>query len=227
MTGLFRTGASCALAILLAACASAVKEPGPSTPVLPSAVAVPPAAPAQDKIYRETGVASWYGKEFHGRKTASGEVFDMYALSAAHRTLPLGTAIRVTNLDNFKSIKVTVNDRGPLVKNRVLELSYGAAKELGFVEQGVARVKIETLEAVPVSARYTVQAATFTEEENARMLRERLSKKFEHVFIVLLDTNIAHFYQVRIGSYPSEERAELVAGKLTLEGLEPLVLRKD
>jgi rare lipoprotein A len=214
---------------VLAACASAVKEPGPPPPVPlpPSAVVVPLAAPAPDQIYRETGLASWYGKEFHGRKTASGEVFDMYALTAAHRTLPVGTVIRVTNLDNFKSVKVTINDRGPFVKNWVLDLSYGAAKELGFVEQGVARVKIETLEAVSVSACYTVQAATFTEVENARMLRERLWQKFDHVFIVPLDTNIAHVYQVRIGSYSSEERAEAVAGKLTLEGLEPIVLRKD
>ncbi len=226
--GLFRTGILCALVAASAACAAAVKEPGAPAP-LPPAVAVPQeaeaAAPSQ--TYRETGVASWYGKEFNGRKTASGEVFDMRGLSAAHRTLPLGTVIRVTNLENYKSVTVTVNDRGPFVKNWVLDLSYGAARELGFVEQGTARVKIETLKAVPDAARYTVQAATYTEEENARMLKERLSKKFEHVFIVLKETNLARFYQVRIGSYSSEERAELVAGKLTLEGLEPVVLRKD
>jgi rare lipoprotein A len=123
-TGLLRSCASFLLAAVLAACASAVKEPGPPPPVPlpPSAVVVPLAAPAPDQIYRETGLASWYGKEFHGRKTASGEVFDMYALTAAHRTLPVGTVIRVTNLDNFKSVKVTINDRGPFVKNWVLDL---------------------------------------------------------------------------------------------------------
>ncbi len=151
----------------------------------------------------------------------------MHGLSAAHRTLPLGTVIRVTNLDNYRTVTVTVNDRGPLVKNWVLDLSYGAARELGFVEQGTARVKIETLKAVPIAARYTVQAAIYTEKENARILKERLSKKFEHVSIVPLETNRVRFYQVRIGSYSSEERAELVAGKLTLEGLEPVVIRKD
>jgi rare lipoprotein A len=88
---------------------------------------VPLIAPTPDQIYRETGIASWYGKEFHGNKTASGEVFDMNGFSAAHRTLPLGTTIRVTNLDNFKSIKVTINDRGPSDKGRSLDLS-GAAK---------------------------------------------------------------------------------------------------
>jgi rare lipoprotein A len=180
-----------------------------------------------DQTYRETGVAAWYGKEFQGQKTASGETFDMNALTAAHRTLPLGTIIRVTNLDNFKSVKVTINDRGPFVKSRILDLSLGAAKELGFAAQGIARVKIETLESVNASALYTVQAAAFAEEENARMLKERLNKKFKSVVIVPFETNIARFYRVNVGSYPSEERAEQVAGKLALEGFEPIVVRKD
>ncbi len=224
-TGLFRTGVICILAVIAAACAAAVKEPGSPAPAPPDAAVSRETAPNQ--VYRETGIASWYGKEFQGRKTASGEVFDMHGLSAAHRTLPLGTVIRVTNLENYKTVTVTINDRGPFVKNWVLDLSYGAARELGFVEQGTARVKFETLKTVPDDVRYTVQAATYTEEENARMLKERLSKKFEHVFIVPLETNRVRLYQVRIGSYASEERAELVAGKLTLEGLEPVVLRKD
>ncbi len=227
ITGLFRAGIVCALIMLSAACTGIVKEPESSTLPEPPDAAVPQAATAQDQFYRETGIAAWRGKELHGKNTASGEVFDMYGLSAAHRILPLGTIIRVTNLDNFKSVKVKINDRGPFVKNRILELSYGAAKELGFVDQGAARVKIEAVEAARDSTRYTVQAATFTEVENARMLKDRLSKKFELVFIVPLETNIARFYHVRVGSYPSEERAELVAGKLTLEGLEPIVLRKD
>lgn len=221
---MFRAGVFCILAAASAACAATVRDPESPVPVPPDAVAQE-AAPSQ--VYRETGIASWYGKEFHGRKTASGEVFDMHGFSAAHRTLPLGTVVRVTNLENYKSVTVTINDRGPLVKKWVLDLSYGAARELGFIEQGTARVKIETLKTVSAAARYTVQAATYTEEENARMLKERLSKKFEHVFIVPLETNRVRFYQVRIGSYSSEERAEIVAGKLTLEGLEPVVLRKD
>jgi rare lipoprotein A len=182
--------------------------------------------PPPDQINRITVVAAWYGKELHGKKTASGEVFDMYGLSAAHRTLPLGTAIRVTNLDNSRSVSVKINDRGPFVKSRGLDLSYGAAKELGFVEQGTARVMIESLGAAHDPAQYTVQAATFAEEESARQLKERLSKKFERVFIVPLETSVARFYRVRVGSYGSEERAEQVAGKLALEGLEPVVLRK-
>jgi rare lipoprotein A len=188
-------------------------------------VTAPPSAP--DLIYRETGTAAWYGGEFQGRKTESGEVLDMHALSAAHRTLPLGTAIRVTNLDSFKSVTVKINDRGPFMKSRILDLSYGAARELGFVAQGTVRVTIETLAAVRDQGQYTVQVAVFTEEENARLLKERLHKKFELVTIVPRETNIARFYCVRVGAYGSQERAEKVASKLMQEGLEPIVLRKD
>lgn len=91
------------------------------------------------------GYASYYGKEFHGKKTASGEIFDMYQLTAAHRTLPLGTICRVTNLDNHKSVIVKINDRGPFVEGRILDLSYGAAKALGGLSRGVIPVRIEVL----------------------------------------------------------------------------------
>jgi rare lipoprotein A len=232
---LFRAGLLIVLAAFSAACAekvvtvaspdvgqnpSDVHQPAPEVSQ-PSPISVP------DQTYRETGIAAWYGKELHGQKTASGETFDMNALTAAHRTLPLGTIIRVTNLDNFKSIKVKINDRGPFVKSRILDLSLSAAKELGFAEQGIARVKLETLEPVNASALYTVQAATFAEEENARMLKERLNKKFKSVVIVPFETNLARFYRVNVGSYQSEERAEQVASKLALEGFEPIVVRKD
>jgi len=89
-----------------------------------------------------TGEASYYGPKFHGRKTASGETFDMYAMSAAHRSLPFGTVIKVVNLDNHKSVVVKVNDRGPFKKNRILDLSYAAAKELDMIKTGTANVKI-------------------------------------------------------------------------------------
>lgn len=92
------------------------------------------------------GYASYYGKEFHGKKTASGEVFDMYRLTAAHRTLPLGTICRVTNLDNHKSVIVKINDRGPFVEDRILDLSYGAARALDAISKGVIPVRIEVLQ---------------------------------------------------------------------------------
>lgn len=96
--------------------------------------------------FTQTGVASWYGRQFHGRKTASGDTFDMNALTAAHRSLPLNCYIRVTNKDNGKSVVVKVNDRGPFHGNRVLDLSYGAAKKLGITNSGTAKVSIERIE---------------------------------------------------------------------------------
>ena len=236
---MFVTGLLPAIALIYA-CAGRQVPPASPAATAPAPVAAPAAAPVSvpavsvpapvtkpKEIYRETGTAAWYGKDLHGKKTASGEVFDMNGLSAAHRTLPLGTVIHVTNLDNSKSIQVKINDRGPFIKSRFLDLSYGAAKALGFVAQGTARVKIETLDAVRGPVHYTVQAAVFSEEENARMLKERLDPKFDTVSIVTFETNSGRFYRVRVGSYASEDRAEHVAGKLMLEGLEPIVTRKD
>ena len=222
------TGAAALIAAAPGLASCAVKEVPPAPPDQTAPSPAPAAVQGNREVYRETGTASWYGKEFHGRKTASGEIFDMYGISAAHRTLPLGTTIRVTNLDNYKSIKVRVNDRGPFARNRVLELSYGAAKELGYVAQGTARVKIEALEPIEdPGGQYTVQAALFAEAENARMLRDRLSKRFEVISIVPFESNVGKFFCVQVGAYASEEKAEIIAGKLMMEGLEPIVVRKD
>ena len=212
--------------LVIGSCAGKAPHEQPIIPVIP----VPPSTVAPqvtDAVYRETGVASWYGRDFQGRTTASGEIFDQNGISAAHRTLPLGTVLSVTNLDNFKSIKVRINDRGPFVKSRVLELSFGAAKELGFASQGTARVKIESLEPVRDPAVYAVQAAAFAEEENAKTLKARLQRKFETVYIISHESNVGKFYRVRVGAYSSEEKAERIAGKLSLDGLEPVVVRKD
>ena len=100
----------------------------------------------------QTGKASWYGDPHHGRKTASGEVFDMYALTAAHRTLPLGSRVRVTNLANGKSVVVRINDRGPFHSERIIDLSYAAAYRLGYVTAGSARVEVERVNPDAVSA---------------------------------------------------------------------------
>ena len=92
--------------------------------------------------YSETGLASWYGKRFHGRKTASGETFDMYQVSAAHKTLPLSSVVRVTNLHNGRQVTVRINDRGPFVAERVIDLSYAAARRLGMINKGVVPVEV-------------------------------------------------------------------------------------
>lgn len=122
-----------AVVALTAGCATTRHEV--ASPPLPA----PPSAGAQ------VGTASWYGAELHGRKTASGERFDRHALTAASRSLPIGSRVRVTNLANGRMVIVRVNDRGPVARGRVLDVSYGAARELGIVERGSARVKIEPL----------------------------------------------------------------------------------
>ncbi len=221
-----------AVCLLLAASCTESMHPEPAS--MPSETVsgagqlfTSPSPSAAAPAYRETGIASWYGGELQGRRTASGEIFDRNGLSAAHRTLPFGTVIRVTNLDNSRDITVKVNDRGPFVRGRVLDLSYGAARELGFAAQGTTTVRIETVGPVEMAGTFTVQAAVFAEEENAKMLRERLQQKYGTVMIVPFANNAGTFYRVRVGAYGSEEKAERIAAKLTLDGLEPLVVRKD
>jgi len=106
--------------------------------------------------YDETGVASWYGRDFDGKPTANGETYDMHALSAAHKTLPLPTLVRVTNLENGRSVIVRVNDRGPFVKERLIDLSYAAAKALGYARNGTAHVRVQSLQLPPPSKQETL-----------------------------------------------------------------------
>ncbi|MBD9603416.1 MULTISPECIES: septal ring lytic transglycosylase RlpA family protein [unclassified Pseudomonas] len=100
----------------------------------------------ESKTYVASGTASWYGTKFHGQNTANGEVYDLYGMSAAHKTLPLPSYVRVTNLDNNKSVVLRVNDRGPFYSDRIIDLSYAAAKKLGYAEIGTARVKVEGID---------------------------------------------------------------------------------
>jgi peptidoglycan lytic transglycosylase len=112
----------------------------------------PSSSPASIERHRaETGQASWYGKALHGQRTASGERFDMHALTAAHRTLPFGTIVRVTNLKSGRSVNVRINDRGPFRSDRIIDLSYEAARKLGFVSRGTARVEITVVDRGPRS----------------------------------------------------------------------------
>lgn len=113
--------------------------------------------PKEDYNYREEGIASWYGRDFHGKATANGERYDMHALTAAHRTLPMPSFVRVTNLENGRSLVLRVNDRGPFVHNRIIDVSYRAAQLLGFDKQGTARVRVEIL---PEESRAIAERAT-------------------------------------------------------------------
>jgi rare lipoprotein A len=130
--------------------------------------------------FTQTGLASWYGKDFHGRKTANGETYDMYGISAAHKILPFNTMVRVTNLDNGKRIDVRINDRGPFIRGRIIDLTYTAAKRIDMIGPGTARVRIETLNPVrgynkgDLAGKFYIQTGAFTEKRNAREVANAL-----------------------------------------------------
>ncbi|HUQ49722.1 MAG TPA: septal ring lytic transglycosylase RlpA family protein [Terriglobales bacterium] len=138
-------------------------------------------------IYVETGVASWYGPPYHNRKTANGEVFDMNIPSAAHKTLPLNSLVRVTALANGKSAILRITDRGPFIGDRVLDLSLGAAKDLGVWRMGLAKVKIEVLEApkpLDSGGRWCVQIGAFADTDGATKLKEKLMRKYKSAKVI-------------------------------------------
>lgn len=169
--------------------------------------------------FREQGTASWYGSKFHGRPTSSGEIYDMHQLTAAHRTLPLPTLVRVTNLANGRSVVVTVNDRGPFAKNRVIDLSYAAAQELDMVHAGLAEVSVEAVGdnggALPD---VYMQVGAFGDRSNAAALKERLeSIGIDDVVIRFDDSTGNGMYRVRIG--PLEREADFDALALRLAPL--------
>ena len=154
----------------------------------------------------------------------------MYGLSAAHRTLPLGTILRVTHLKNGQSIQVKLNDRGPFVSGRILDLSYGAASRLGIVSPGTARVMIEVVSlAVPAGGTaFTVQVGAFEVERNAVGLKQRLLARYQPITIQHFDTNSQKFYRVRVGRYTTQSMAERVARELASNmGHAVFVTRQD
>ncbi len=173
------------------------------------------------------GVASWYGPDFHGKPTSSGEVYDMYQLTCAHNTLPLGTMVMVTNLENGKSAELRVNDRGPFVKERIIDLSYAAAQILGVWENGTALVKLEAFGPfVGEIQRFTVQVGSFTDEANARKLADELGHAFEDVYVAAVETPTQKYHRVRVGQFAAKEPALSIAEKLSRMGFKALVTNR-
>ena len=187
--------------------------------------------------FTQTGIASWYGNKFHGNKTASGEVYDMYAMTAAHKTLPLGTYVKVVNLENERFAVVRVNDRGPFVDGRVIDLSYLAASKIGIAQCGLGRVRLEALgkdhppaaptrrelaaAALPPDAArpyYTLQLGSFTDRQNAVNLREALTRDHEPARIIIFHDGERTFYRVRLGRYATREEGERARQKMLTEG---------
>jgi rare lipoprotein A len=172
----------------------------------------------------QQGIASWYGADFHGKQTSSGEVYDMHQLTCAHNTLPLGTMVMVTNLENGRSVELKVNDRGPFVKERIIDVSYAAAQMLGMWEKGTAPVKVEVISLAPEPVqRFTLQVGSFVDETNARRLAEQLQKNFENVFVTTLETPTQKYHRVRVGQFDTKESASVTAEKLSQMGFKVLV----
>lgn len=182
--------------------------------------------------------ASWYGSEFHGRPTASGEIFNMHAMTAAHKELPFGTRLRVTNPDNNKAVVVTVNDRGPFVRGRDLDLSYRAAKEIGLTAKGVGRLWMEYIERdmlyvkdvtfapAASSGTLTIQVGSFLEKSNAHRLKMALELKYSDVYITTANIDGRRFYRVRIGEFTDRDSAYSFAQTLAFEGYNTFITTK-
>jgi rare lipoprotein A len=177
----------------------------------------------------EEGVASWYGHPYHGRPTSSGEIYDMEKMTAAHRTLPLGTRVIVENVSNGRQVEVRINDRGPFAGNRILDLSHAAARQIEMIGPGTARVRIRVT-GLPDAVRpgfFTVQVGAFQSRENAERLRERLAGEYGSAFIQNFNDPRGIFYRVRVGRAGAEDDAAALAEKLRQENFTTFVVRVD
>ena len=173
--------------------------------------------------FEEKGIASWYGPGFHGKRTANGEVYDMDAMTAAHKTLPFDLIVEVENLDNGRSTRVRINDRGPFVRGRIIDLSREAAKRIGMLGPGTARVRIRVVERAPPVERtgsFWVQVGAFRDRGNARALEARLKRDFSDVRIRSEDG----WYRVGFGPFDKRSKADELARKLDRRGHDAVVV---
>jgi rare lipoprotein A len=257
--------AAAALMLAIAACSSAPPRRAPPPPQDPTSIpdAVPRAEPrsrsgnppfyevdgrryfvlGSSAGYAERGVASWYGPDFHGGRTANGDKYDMHAMTAAHKTLPLPCHVRVTNLSNGRSIVVRVNDRGPFVANRIIDLSYAAATKLDIVKQGTALVEVRVVDppdttlaaaSLPAQARAVapdelyVQAGAFADQANAERLLARLRQSgIGAAFVRGDEVDGRTLYRVRVGPVPSVAEFDRVVEELRAVGVPDARLALD
>jgi len=237
------------------------KDDGPGDKVPPNLASIPDAVPrsepphryanrpyqvfgknyvpiAASQPYREQGAASWYGKKFHGQKTSSGEVYDMYQMSAAHKTLPIPSYARVTNLANGRSVVVRINDRGPFHSDRIIDLSYAAANKLGYIAAGSARVEVESVtpgqtvaapaqepkNAVEPGNTY-IQVGAFSSRENAEDLRGRIARQLSWLTDAVQVLSIGNLWRLHVGPYKSNDDARTTAQRIEAElNLKPLLV---
>jgi len=166
---------------------------------------------------------------FDGHRTSDGEIYDMHQFTAAHRTLPFNSIVRVTNLSNGKQTEVRINDRGPFVANRVIDLSFAAAQAIGMVGPGTAQVRLDLVSGPnPSAGFFGVQVGAFLRPENANRLKAQLEPRYTPVNIVTFDSPSGVFYRVRVGRFDTEAAARQLASQLhQLDGYTTFVVRLD
>jgi len=198
-----------------------VKQPS-VRPSAPEPTPTPVVEPVEEG-WTEKGIASWYGEPYHGRQTASGEVYDMYELTAAHKTLAFGSLVKVTRRDTGADVKVLVNDRGPFIEGRIIDLSFAAAKKIGLDIDGVAPVKIKVVgrKVAPARSRmpgedladcFWVQIGAFGEADNARRAESGLERSGEEAVVL---EGLDELWRVRVGPFDREKQAEKARNRVT------------
>jgi rare lipoprotein A len=192
------------------------------------------------QAYKERGIASWYGKKFHGQKTSSGETYDMYAMTGAHKTLPIPSYAKVTNLANGRSVVVRINDRGPFHSERLIDLSYAAAYKLGFASAGSARVEVEAVSleepapggtsAEPAASEAKgvyLQMGAFGSKENAEDLRSRVTRQLGWLTDNVQVLSIGSLWRLHLGPYATSDAARAIARRIEAEmNLKPLLVTR-
>lgn len=210
----WRTFAMLALAAALAGCAS-------SNPV-------PREKQTRASRASATGIASWYGPGFNGHRTSSGEVYDQEQMTAASLLFPLGTELLVTDLANGRAVAVRVNDHGPYVKRRGIDLSYAAARALGMIGPGTAPVRMDVIR-TPIGGpafgqRYYIQVGAFSNQANAQRTARQLARIYSDVELSEENAGGAPFYRVRLGSFARRDQAQFRAASLARSGYTPIIL---
>lgn len=181
----------------------------------------------------QTGMASWYGPGFHGKRTANGEVYNQHALTAAHRTLPLGTKAIVTNVETGESVEVRINDRGPYKYGRVIDLSYAAARQISVWVAGTAPVQVSVLnparpivsESPPSS--YALLLASSTDSGEITTVMDEVGRQYPDAYVSLLSSGPLQYFQLRLGSFRSQQEAARQARMLKRVGIQALVVAED
>jgi rare lipoprotein A len=179
-----------------------------------------PAAPSSHEkvIYTETGYASWYGPPYHNRKAANGQIYDQDALTAAHLTLPFGSRVRVTNLKSGESVIVTINDRGPFVENRIIDLSRAAAKAVNVWRPGTAKVRLDVLEApadIAHGGRWCVQIGAFKDYDQAADLKQELKNRYSAAKVIQFTGPTGEWVRVRVPQDDKRQAQQVAASTHT------------